>query len=1011
VKPLALELRHFGPYTQHTIDLAAFADDGIFLIHGDTGSGKSTILDAIAWALYGRGLGARERDDHLRSKSAGPDEVTAVTLTFSLGDRRYKLHRAMGFERAARRGGGVTRQPPEASLACVAGDPRFETVASPRKVDAEVERLLGLPYEQFTRIIVLPQGEFRDLLLARADDRERLLERLFGTELYKTIEAELREVEKGLERSLGEARTRLDAALRSVGAASRDDLAALRADVEARRAESEARVGAAEAAQREADAAVADARARAGRNRERAALREAEDALEAGAAVARAREVERADAERAALCDDAAARCARARERYVASAGALNLARAAHDAALRAGDDAALSPARERGLVEAREAARERRARLEHLRRELDELESTARALDAARAAREAAEAQGRDLARASEQASASQLDKQRALDEGRRAAQNEPAAVLRVEEVDRRVRALHARLALEEQVREVTRTLRAAERQCVAARGRLGLARADRERARTDERAALAAALARALVHGEACPVCGSAEHPSPAPTAALAGGDDEARAAERRHDEALAALGRAEADQAKLEGELDALTRQRDAQRDADGAAADELDEARRAAARALDDVRRAKRAADDAERSLASLARDQQRLAGARAQAERGAAEAAATLAQLEPRVEAARARLAAEGVDGATLAGSLDEARGDEARLDEALEATREARAAAESRRARTGAAVEHASRERDEAGRAVDQGERDLAEALAAHGFGDEAALLGARRSAQARAALRDAVAADRGERARVTAAAAALGPDEPAGDLVAREAAAVAARATLAEAQREAGSLDERAGQLAAVASRAASWAGDGDEAERRWRTARAVSDAVNGRHDGKTRLSRYVLLEQFDRVAACASARLDVMSDGRFALRRRESRQTGGEFELVVDDAYAGSVERPVATLSGGEMFMASLAMALGLSDVVQAWAGGVRVESLFVDEGFGTLDEEALDKAVSVLEQLGETRRMVGVVSHVPELRKRIPARLEVVRSERGAATRASLRGRHGT
>jgi exonuclease SbcC len=182
----------------------------------------------------------------------------------------------------------------------------------------------------------------------------------------------------------------------------------------------------------------------------------------------------------------------------------------------------------------------------------------------------------------------------------------------------------------------------------------------------------------------------------------------------------------------------------------------------------------------------------------------------------------------------------------------------------------------------------------------------------------------------------------------------------------------------------------------------------RRWQTVRRVSDVVNGRHEGKTRLSRYVLLEQFDRVVACASARLELMSDGRFALRRRESRHTGGEFDLLVDDAYAGSMERPVATLSGGEMFLASLAMALGLSDVVQAWAGGVRVESLFVDEGFGALDEEALDKAVSVLEAIGENRRMVGVVSHVAELRKRIPARLEVIRTERGSVSRSSVRGR---
>ncbi len=941
-----------------------------------------------------------------------------MSLTFALGDRVFKVRRAMGFERAAKRGGGVTRQPPEATLECLAGDPRFETVASPRKVDAEVERLLGLPYEQFTRIIVLPQGEFRDLLLSRAEDRERLLERLFGTELYKTIEAELRDVEKGLERALGEGRARVDAALRGAGAASRDDLAALRADVDVRCAPPRAAPTAAEAALREAEDAAATREGGRARNRERHAAREARVALEERAVeVAPAHAHPRPSAPRTATTRP---RAARPREGARRAIGAPSTPRAPPSDASRARPATTLR-CRPRASAPSATSARPRAsvaARREQLQRELDEVESSrARSTPRARGATRA-EAQVRDLDAQAERAAATQRDKQRALDEGRRAAQRSSAALLRVEEVDRSEALQSRRRALEEQrARGDPRAPRGRARRASPPAIASARRARPRERARAHERARpRGGARARPRARRAPCPVCGEPRAPVARPDGGCAR-RRRRRGPRRRstaHDEALAALGRAEADQAKLEGELDALTRQLDAQRDADGATADELDEARRAAARALDEVRRMKRAADDAERSLAAVKRDLAAHRGrARAGRARRIAESAATIAQLEPRVATARARASRpKASTGPRSHASLDEARAldDEARP-EAVEAIRaRARRPRRARRSRAGAAVEHAERERDEAEPHRRRGERDLAEALAAQGFARRGRADGGAAHRAGASALRDAVASHRVERARVTATTAALGADEPAGDVGAREAeAAASARAALAEAQRAVGSLVERAGQLAAVAARAAAWAGDGDEAERRWKTARAVSDAVNGRHEGKTRLSRYVLLEQFDRVAACASARLDVMSDGRFALRRRESRQTGGEFELVVDDAYAGSVERPVATLSGGEMFMASLAMALGLCDVVQAWAGGVRVESLFVDEGFGTLDEEALDKAVSVLEQLGESRRMVGVVSHVPELRKRIPARLEVVRSERGAATRASLRGRH--
>lgn len=460
---------------------------------------------------------------------------------------------------------------------------------------------------------------------------------------------------------------------------------------------------------------------------------------------------------------------------------------------------------------------------------------------------RDAAEAQTRELALVAERTVEAQRDKQRALDEGRRAAQQEPAAVLRVEEVDRRVRSLHARLALEEQVREVTRTLRAAERQSVAARGRLAAARADRDGARAHERAALAAALARARRHGEACPVCGGAEHPSPArrwlrkaaatkrPATPIDGTTRRSR--------------RSGAPRPTRPSSRASSTRSRaswNEQRDADGATASR---ARRGPARGGAGAERrasVERAADDAERSLASLARSLQRVAGARAQAERGAAEAAATIAQLEPRVEAARARLAAEGVDGATLA---------------ALARTRRARTRGSPRRGGRGdsrgarggrgAPGPHGSRgrarsrERDEAGRTVDAGERRFAEALAAHGVAwAEADADGgtAHRAGAGRAARRGGVAGlaragdGRGGGARGRRARGRRGGARGRG----RGSTRGADKARSARWARS-----SSAGQLAAVASRAAAWAGDGDE-RGRWKTARAVSNAVNGRHEEK---------------------------------------------------------------------------------------------------------------------------------------------------------------------
>lgn len=1006
MRPLTLALEHFGPYVRHTVDFSPFRHEPLVLVHGDTGAGKSTLLDAMAWALYGRGLGARSDPEHLRDRSASPDAATRVTFTFALGNRTFSLQRTMGFERPAKRGGGVTQHPPEALLTCVAGDPSYTPVSTPTRCNAEVERLVGLSYEQFVRIVVLPQGEFREFLLAGAKDRERLLEHLFGTALYTAVEVELREMAKTLEAESKHVDARIEDALRSVRAVSREALtetrAALCATLEAHRS----KIRLAEDKLQAIDARLAELRARHARNADRAALRDEQRRLDDTRAMAEAvaRRLDAAD--RAAICEGDLVRVTEARRREDSAARAREASVAALRSAEAMLDDPALSLTTLNELAQRREALRERRNRIEHLRDDAILLAEESRALDRARSVIETrtAERATLDAQLARLAAEASTLAAR--IEEGRRAARDEAAAVLRVETVDRRRQALAQRRERRREAEAVARSLRTAERNVTTARERVERLRDALDEVRKRERDGLAATLAALLVHGTPCPVCGSVEHPAPAQPPPGSATEADVQEAERRLDVAREKLTEAEQEVARLQGEFDALVQTLEAEPDdADEGA---LEAAHAEAKRHLDEIRSTKRAGEDAERSLARQMQEARNIEALRSETDRVLAEATATVAQLTPRIDALQANFMKEGIAADALETLLATTLEEEEQVARTLREKARQRDAAEAQRAGALIACDRAKAEHEEARRAREAAEAALTAKLTAEGFETEAACREATMDPTARAALRTEVTERRAKEATVAAQREALGEDEPTDELAALEQQVAQWRAEAAAAQRELGALSERRATLDDVNARVTALTEEAEETARRLRTIRRVADLANGRHEGKTRLSRYVLLERFDRVVACASARLERMSDGRFTLRRQASRHTGGEFDLSVEDVYAGAKGRSVATLSGGEMFLASLAMALGLSDVVQAWAGGVRVESLFVDEGFGTLDEEALDKAVSVLEAIGEHRRMVGVVSHVPELRKRIPARLEVLRTERGSVTRASIRGR---
>jgi len=967
------------------VDFDALSESGLFLLHGDTGAGKTTLLDAVAFALYGQVPGARARDARLRSDHADAGTRTEVELEVTLRERRLRILRRPAQERPKLRGEGVTEDPPTCTVQEL--DPAGEWVtlaARPDEAKHELDALLGMSCDQFCQIVLLPQGEFARFL--RADSRERLplLERLFGTDRFARVEHWLNDRRKAawaeLQRASQDVREILArvAEVADEPAPEEMDLAAewvaglgVRAHAEAESAVA-ARTAAA-AARAEAEAALTAARAveerrsrhaeaveslarwesrRPQRDEAESQLAAARRAAPLAALLARAvsRRASHTDTERHTSTEELRARAAEARE----EAGALD-ALVAVEARLAAADEQLAALAR--GAEEAGACALAATAAIE-------EAASTRAALDATvQAARDAAASAERLAAEA--QAAGERAEQ--ATERDRLAAERERADERRRTAVDAEQNAHAAWLDLRER--------------------RL---------------AGMAAELAADLRPGEPCTVCGATDHPAPAHATPTADAAEPAATAERatrslpldadrrtpsslaeQEQQAQAQHERAVQERANAEralAELDtALAAARAVAGDipADQLAAD----ADRLAAE-LTAARTAAAGGDAADQQLTALAQRIEAHEHARQQAQHEEATARATHAERSSALEADRTR--------------VEQARGDAPSIAERAQALRAEADAAEQ---------EAAAREA---------------------GFADAAAARAALLDADAQQTLAQRIEDyDRGlaeRRALSEQLARELAEDDGAatGDTHATDTAsptapaplpldALAARATEAieadeHATKRHALAEQRLTALRRLAAALEAALTDLQPVAERERTIKELASLVDGTGASNRlhmRLSAYVLAARLEEVAQAATVRLEKMSNGRYQLIHTDERARGERragLELRVIDGWTGQ-QRPPATLSGGETFLASLALALGLADVVAAEAGGSRLETLFVDEGFGSLDERTLDEVLDVLDGLREGGRTVGIVSHVAELRQRIPARLRVIKGRSGS------------
>ncbi|MFH8983558.1 AAA family ATPase [Streptomyces varsoviensis] len=1000
-----LDLTAFGPFgaTQH-IDFDELSAAGLFLLHGPTGAGKTSVLDAVCYALYGSVPGARQGPGlTLRSDHAQPLTPTEVTLELTAGGRRLEITRRPEQLRPKKRGSGFTKE----KAYCALREQDAETAEwkalsrSHQEIGEEISQLLGMSREQFCQVVLLPQGDFARFLHAEDTARGKLLGRLFDTGRFAAVEDRLAELRRAAEQRVRGGDERLLAAAHRMAQAAGPstellenplpDLApgepglaaAVLAWAALARTSARERATVAAAAVLAAEHAHRTAHEHADAARELARLqRRHADARDRAAELERRRtghEETRRRLERAAAAETVAPALALRDD-------AERAWRAAGDAERRG--RAGLDPAHADAGAD-RLAALERR-----LREDLGSLTAARRAEE--RAAALAAEHAALDReARADEDTAADAADwlagwetarhgHQQRIDAAQEAAAHAEQLRARIDPARDRLAAAQRRDGLAGQADTAAERLRQARDAAAAARENwLDL----KER----RLLGIAAELAADLTPGEPCKVCGAAEHPAPA--RAAAGQVD--RAAE---DAALAASQRADAARDEADRQAQAL---REALAGATAAAGDatvaELTEALDELRRSHDTARTAGADVHAAREALDRAEREYERRRAAQQEAER--------------RTAARTSRREALDRQHAELAEEVTRARGGAttvAHRAELLERQLTAlAAAAESVRAAQDAAdrlKEADARLADAAYRAGFDTPRDAARARLAE---DEHQRL--RHRVEQWQHEERAVAAELAD--EQTAAAA----QRPAADVEGARNAAEAATRRLREASAEDAAARARCAQLDELSARAVADARAlaplREDHDRLARLA-ALAAGTAADNERKMRLESYVLAARLEQVAAAASVRLGRMSAGRYTLVHSDAR-TGGRgrsgLGLHVIDAWTGR-ERDTATLSGGETFFASLALALGLADVVADEAGGARLDTLFIDEGFGSLDEQTLDEVLDVLDSLRERDRAVGIVSHVGDLRQRIPAQLQIVKARSGSAVRHHVAGAPG-
>ncbi|UUU20501.1 AAA family ATPase [Streptomyces sp. DSM 40750] len=989
-----LDITAFGPFGgAQSVDFDDLSAAGLFLLHGPTGAGKTSVLDAVCYALYGSVPGARQSGQGmtLRSDHAAPSTRTEVRLELTVAGRRLEITRQPPWERPKKRGAGTTLDKAQSWLReydAVAGSWK-DLSRSHQEIGEEITQALGMSREQFCQVVLLPQGDFARFLRADAEARGRLLGRLFDTHRFAAVEKRLADRRRATEAQVREGDTELLADAHRMQQAAGDDAleppepapgdpglaeavlgwaAVVRSTARERLTLAHCARAAAESARAAAERDLDDVREVARLQRRFTEARERAARLE-----------ERADAHR-----DDRARMERARKAE-AVAPALELRDAAEAEHRRASTDEtraraelpqSYADAGAAGLAAAARKAAEELGGLESARRAEQRLAE----LVAERTELDGEERADEDVLQDAEgwlaEWETTRAELQARIESAQEAATRAEQLAVQREPAGKRLAAARQRDQLGRDTDEAqARVLRLAERAVEARAHWLDL--------KEQRLLGIAAELAAGLIEGQPCAVCGGTEHPEPAQKV-------DGHVDREKEERALAAFQRADEERAEAERRLGLVQRALaaasaeagDTPTDRLAALVEELEEQYARARRGASGLHPAQEALLHAERE-----RDRR------------------TAAQQEAAVRAASRNTRRDALERerAVLEEELVQARDDAESV--------AARAAQLERRAGLLTEAAEAARAADDSAQRLKDADARLADAAFRAGFDTPQAAAAAVLDDAAHRDLQHRLDAWQAEEAAVRAVLAeadtAAAAQRPPADLATAERDAEAAARRLQgtvsawdAAERRRAELDRLSARATASVRRLAPLREEYDRVARM----AGLAAGTSADNERRMRLEAYVLAARLEQVAAAATVRLQRMSSGRYTLVHSDDRAGRGArsgLGLHVVDAWTGR-ERDTATLSGGETFFASLALALGLADVVTDEAGGVRLDTLFIDEGFGSLDDQTLDEVLDVLDSLRERDRSVGIVSHVADLRRRIHAQLEVVKERTGSVVR---------
>lgn len=1006
MKPIKLTMQAFGPFAKtETIDFEKLGNNPLFLINGPTGSGKTSILDAICFALYGETTGNERQGIQMRCDLATADLPTEVTLDFSLHGKVYRVTRSPEQEAPKARGDGMTVKKHTASLYEL-GDSEKLITSKTTQVKTEITNIIGLTETQFRQVMVLPQGKFRELLLASSKEREEIFGQLFQTDIYKKIEYALKDKASAISKAKNEFDNQIRGALQVAGVSSEEELIQQKESVseqlEQEKKSEQACLEKLNTIKSELQKAQALSAEFTRREQAEASLKlhlKNSEAIDA-----RQQRLEKAKSASKIELHYVALQNAKTQSQELTqkiSSLSHNLTEATNVAE---GKEAELKTAKQN--AEQVPQLTQLQFNLEGMKEKLIEKVDLEAKIANGLQEKQQFETKLQQYIALKEKLTQEAQQGQKTLDQARVDVALVASVDAEIKQKQRLLQDVQKLSGLKQELAKHDALTSSKQQNLEQAKQAYVLAQQSADRLELKWHNAQAAVLAQRLQTGEACPVCGSCEHPHPAQFS-------EEEVTKEQVQTARAQERAAQTSYNQLSNQLEqhyVVARQYQKQLD------DLLEELGEHATTEAVQIQAELQSAHEKLQRLTAI--DIAQLEKNVEQLNQRCVVGETKINELQNQMAANESTIKANQDQLSKLLANIDPKYGSVEVLEQEIIQTKE-------QIQRLNKSLESAQSQLQQAMLAKSNIESQLTtnkqwlaeselklneaksnwqKALGESRFKDEENYLQSKATEQELQSWQQEI--DQFKQTQIKLEQTLSDLKLALQDIEKPDIEVINVNLNIqqqhyVESRNKLDSVRSIFERLEKVRIDIASLHDKNSKLEDEYKVFGTLYDVASGKTGSRISLHRFVLGVLLDDVLIQSSQRLSLMSKGRYILARKTEGFKGAAgrgLDLVVEDGYTGKM-RDVATLSGGESFMAALALALGLSDVVQSNSGGIRLDTLFIDEGFGSLDPESLDLAIQTLVDLQQTGRMIGVISHVSELKEQMAQRIDVEPSRVGS------------